>query len=1584
MAIEITTKSNLYKPAPYTIHTVEECLGLHRSRRDIIDTGTFGTYLAREIKIDGDKWFFLFLDVDGSSEGSDDDKIRSAIINVQLILLVLKNLGVDQEFMVYTTGNTGFRIFSNLLLDYDSYKAFIEFARIDLRLIDMKPTEDLDLPHQLFAYKGNPQHNPNELVHRHSVRVSWDRFENGDMTPDYYKEISDGYPDADIVIEDLERCLDFRPIYDLTTLGSFGQRLGEIKQISSNKKFKPFNTHQKSQQRSTLSIDALSVLLNESEIPHHLIDDHGVHKINFNGVPCPACGDPTHNAWVFGDQHYLACYGTNCPAHLRSGGLPLSEWFYKSGQPNISQRMTTTKLEIISTNEVTIQEARDRIIEGLESNEDVLLRVSPGAGKSHTVIERLIKYIDTKIIIYSCNNVALQKEVSKKAKDLAPGAANIYMWKPRAEHCSKKETITEITESGYSPAELECNGCKDRETCGYYLERVDPGPGLYIVTHRMLQYMENKITPDRIILDENIIDGFRVVEKVKEGDLRTIMHWRHLEVSGQLIIGQLLTIVGDMLNSVSLRKEFPYGCLFNAKEMKTQQTNEDTILRLIADGMQKSEKDITADINAMINKITSHDRTKLYKDKINYKAVNWLKGLVSDEVTSYVMIDSKPNTPASFETKQITKLPFNDVPITVLDGTGEQKVISFLLGQEIREIRADVTLNAKLVHFQKSIDRRSARKYKNDDKEIEKFLIPCLAETSSPKVLILTYKFFAEQVKKVCQKLAPGKQFSIHHYHGPRGENKFEDIDAVLVIGMPIANLASVSHDAHMFFSEDNQEGLRNIWSVIAMENELEQGIHRIRPILKANAEIVVVSSRWPSCLPEPVIINQPRQGNVTDIAIQMLEPWVREFGFLNPDIVSMAGIILTKKGKETNDRTDFRRNMKTLIETFIRFQCYIGRGQQVSGNLISDISNNTVFEENGIKNLFGVMVGIYLLYTKINTKQIFFKKVRKIIKKQGYIINQQIKISAENVWPDLKKHLTVKFPAMEEFEIKLPHAQNKPIMGIGYKTDVLDFYDNLNSFGMFGKKKVDLTSYTSKSTPQVILAPITSGHLVIYFDDSDLIQVGYGATVKSFSKSSPSDLVTLLIRTIDPVITNDGKELAKIIIRSGHGDFCTDDVIHDVILRDVVITNGLGSSSNLSPTKLFEKHGFSSKVDNRLLLSQMFDVWDWQDEIIERDGLEVTVQQRSQALWLVAGLGLNGPFVDVEGLLNFWDQLPAGNSSIRKHATTLLNAVSIDDRYMSTIKNHMSLTGRITYGFQQTNKEHLRRFIVAASGFKLISADYSQLEPRILAYRANDQNAIAIFKSGKDIYEIFAIMIEQQLQRALGQDSRNIAKGIIVGCNNGKSVYGVQKELQEYRIFLDLDEIRLIIDLYYAKFPGIASYQVREVANAISRVYAVSPLGMRRYLQDGESGKPENKIKIFLTQGTASEGFIIAINKIRHEIQSQNLKAHIVGIIHDEVLVEADECVAERVLGIVTNSMESAYEGIFPNLPFPVTAGIIKYWGDKNPVMSIPLVTLTQCYDCQEHVEDNERWDYDLCRCGDHLIPIFGGMPKPDMCNMM
>ena len=166
------------------------------ANRDSIYSGDVGVYLARRVEYDGQSLFFPFIDVDADRDLVDEnEKISSAILNLTLCYKVLKELHAEQYFKIIATGGSGFRIVSNILLNSEAYRAFVKLVKMDMQHVwDTKPTEDLEMPHQLFVYKGNGYQSNKDLVNRHSAVVPHEVIDRGIMDVAYYKELTGWAP----------------------------------------------------------------------------------------------------------------------------------------------------------------------------------------------------------------------------------------------------------------------------------------------------------------------------------------------------------------------------------------------------------------------------------------------------------------------------------------------------------------------------------------------------------------------------------------------------------------------------------------------------------------------------------------------------------------------------------------------------------------------------------------------------------------------------------------------------------------------------------------------------------------------------------------------------------------------------------------------------------------------------------------------------------------------------------------------------------------------------------------------------------------------------------------------------------------------------------------------------------------------------------------------------------------------------------------------------------------------------------------------------------------------------------------------
>jgi hypothetical protein len=197
---------------------------------------------------------------------------------------------------------------SNVLLAEDSYRAFADFVKREMpQIIDLKPTLDLEMPHQLFVYKGHILHNQKDLVDRHSTVISTNAILNEEIGPAEYKELTLGRPDPDEIIPAIKHILEFRPIADLNALGDFGKKLDEYKHLVKEITANTFNFAARRNKKDTISLEAMREMLLEKKIPCKIEKRGKSMAISFNGLPCPVCKKTSSNARAYPPHYYLRC-----------------------------------------------------------------------------------------------------------------------------------------------------------------------------------------------------------------------------------------------------------------------------------------------------------------------------------------------------------------------------------------------------------------------------------------------------------------------------------------------------------------------------------------------------------------------------------------------------------------------------------------------------------------------------------------------------------------------------------------------------------------------------------------------------------------------------------------------------------------------------------------------------------------------------------------------------------------------------------------------------------------------------------------------------------------------------------------------------------------------------------------------------------------------------------------------------------------------------------------------------------------------------------------------------------------------------
>ncbi len=253
--------------------------------------------------------------------------------------------------------------------------------------------------------------------------------------------------------------------------------------------------------------------------------------------------------------------------------------------------------------------------------------------------------------------------------------------------------------------------------------------------------------------------------------------------------------------------------------------------------------------------------------------------------------------------------------------------------------------------------------------------------------------------------------------------------------------------------------------------------------------------------------------------------------------------------------------------------------------------------------------------------------------------------------------------------------------------------------------------------------------------------------------------------------------------------------------------------------------------------------------------------------------------------LSTYIDPLPTYISPVTgKIHTTFNQALTATGRLSSSKPNLQNIPIRTERG-----KEIRKAFVPGTPGGQIVSADYSQIELRIMAHLSCDRHLIQAFKEGMDVHALTASKIFGVDIKDVTADQRRIAKTANFGIMYGISSFGLAQRLKIGRA-----EAKKIIDDYFANFPAISSYIAVTIAAAKETGYVETIFGRRRYLPDINSKNgtvralaERNAINAPI-QGTSADIIKLAMINVDKRIREENLKSRMILQIHDELVFDA------------------------------------------------------------------------------------------------
>lgn len=267
---------------------------------------------------------------------------------------------------------------------------------------------------------------------------------------------------------------------------------------------------------------------------------------------------------------------------------------------------------------------------------------------------------------------------------------------------------------------------------------------------------------------------------------------------------------------------------------------------------------------------------------------------------------------------------------------------------------------------------------------------------------------------------------------------------------------------------------------------------------------------------------------------------------------------------------------------------------------------------------------------------------------------------------------------------------------------------------------------------------------------------------------------------------------------------------------------------------------------------------------------------------------------------------------------TTFMQTVTATGRLSSNNPNLQNIPIRTERG-----RAIRKAFIARDAQHLLVSADYSQIELRIIAALSNDENMIQAFKNGEDIHRSTASKVFNTPFDEVTRDQRSAAKAVNFGIIYGQSAFGLSQNLGISRT-----EAKEIIDNYFIQYPTIKTYMDNAISVAKERGYVETVLGRRRFLPDITSanavvrGFAERNAINAPIQGSAADIIKIAMIKVDVALKTNNLKTKMLLQVHDELVFDVPLEEVETAKKVITDAMENALQFSVP-LEVEAQAGV-------------------------------------------------------------
>ncbi|WP_191489248.1 DNA polymerase I [Pseudomonas sp. FEN] len=289
-----------------------------------------------------------------------------------------------------------------------------------------------------------------------------------------------------------------------------------------------------------------------------------------------------------------------------------------------------------------------------------------------------------------------------------------------------------------------------------------------------------------------------------------------------------------------------------------------------------------------------------------------------------------------------------------------------------------------------------------------------------------------------------------------------------------------------------------------------------------------------------------------------------------------------------------------------------------------------------------------------------------------------------------------------------------------------------------------------------------------------------------------------------------------------------------------------------------------------------------------------------------------------------YTDRLPEQiNPRTGRIHTSYHQAVAATGRLSSSDPNLQNIPVRTAEG------RRIRQAFIAPKGYKLLAADYSQIELRIMAHLSKDEGLLNAFRHNLDVHTATAAEVFKTQLSEVTSDQRRSAKAINFGL-----IYGMGAQKLGKDIGVDTKTAKAYIDVYFARYPGVREYMERTRGQAAEQGYVETLFGRRLYLPDIHSNKPQERAAAERTainapmQGTAADIIKKAMVAVDNWLCESGLDARVILQVHDELVLEVREDLVDEVSEKIRVHMSGAAQ---LDVPLLVDVGVGDNWDEAH-----------------------------------------------------